>query len=232
METLATLTAAIKHSLGNRNLPANISATSIANDAIVYLSNQHSWSWMNHDLSVDFVAAQDWAALPSDLIQIRSLRRKAPGLRQVIPSTLDTIALLRQQVGYTGGDYFWALAWEPDEPAVPYLELYPTPADNETGAFQGFYLRKIPDLASSSDIPAIPIYLHPILKHLCRAFAISNEQDRMGIDWEIAQAGIQDAIKKDGSGQPDVGTLYRQIRTTSGESYDMERFYPYQGILP
>jgi hypothetical protein len=82
-------------------------------------------------------------------------------------------------------------------------------------------------MSTGANVPNIPGPLHPVLWRLCKAFAISDEEERSGEDWRLALVELKAAIRADGRSQPQFGVLSNQLQTAG-----LNPLYPFGGVTP
>lgn len=225
--TFSSLKSAVEHAIGGA-FDSTTSSTDVVNDALDYLANAHQWSWLYRALSLNFVASQNYVALPSDFRELHTAQRVGT-LRQLRPASLDQIQGWRSTTTLSAPTLhqYFALSMTPQTSvsAVPVwrMELYPTPTSNETGAVIGTYLRIIPKLTSDGDVADIPPHLFRTLKHLCRAMAVSAHTQASGEDWRLANEGIAQAIKLDSAVEYSIGPIRGAVQLDRMETNDYVR---------
>lgn len=230
--TFADLQAACAHATGIATPETGSSWAMVVSDALTYLQNAHTWKWLNTVLSLDFVAAQNYVALPADFLQIKAIRSGTTTRRRVIQTNLDEIALFRQ-IATTAGLVCYVAVSETGQVSgsvvpVPRLELYPTPGSNEVGALQGVYVRQ---LTQSGTVPDVPAHFCPILKSITRAIAKDTENQDSSAEWALVERALTPAIQRDGLSQPNYGPMRGTVRGSGDVSdSDVNRFFPYNGI--
>jgi len=166
--------------------------------------------------------------LPSDFDSLLSLKSATNSYRDVFPTTMDDLWLRRQYIyGNTAYETWFALNWQQQTSVTSapraVLEVYPIPQAAGVGQFVGSYLRIIPSLSASTDVPDIPTPYHGLLMTLCRALAVSNEEDRSGSDWDLFGRMVIDAAANDGASQ---GPIVAQLRNTINRGWRPSPFFP------
>lgn len=199
--TLAKLEQAVTHSLGGTP-DVNLDIDEIINDALHYLVNLRPWHWRQRALSLDSVNAQSYIALPLDFAQILTIKKAGDANNLVKPVSLDVLIQQRQTGAASIAELYYALSAQPQasltaEP-TQIVELYPTPTATTVGFLVGTYIRQVPKLTGSTSLPDIPAYLHPSLRVLCRAMAVSNEEQQEGSDWALFERMIAPLMVEDG----------------------------------
>lgn len=98
------------------------------------------------------------------------------------------------------------------------MEIYPTPTTIVTNMFIGTYWMIPLPMTQDTDVPNIPSDMMDVLHRLCRAFGVSDQEERSGNDWELAQAMIQTAQQTDGDRQTQMGMLRTSLTQRYGSS--------------
>ena len=171
------------------------------------------------------------ALLPTDFDELLALRAGVNSFSSCSPVGLDALLAMRQASAGAAFDTSFAVSWLSQtavnaEPRA-ILELFPAPAFAQLAALSGMYLRRIPKLTTGTDIPDIPGQYHDLLLVLCRAMAVSTEEDQSGQDWQLFQSMFLDYAASDGMSQgPVVGRMASTIgRGAGGGGWD-QRFNP------
>lgn len=234
--TLTTLAAAVTHALG-KTPSSGTSTTQIVNDALMELSTAHRWNWRTAITTLDLTATQDYVTLPADfesLIDLQLVTSSGGMIKTSLPFITDLRA------GAAGATpvpsvFYYAIAYkftaaiaavvadpEADPPvvgvdAVPQvneyrLELWPTPSTTAADAIKIAYNRLPAALVAGADVPAIPPQLHIVLKQLCRARALIEDDQPEGAD-ELAryQEMLAAAVLADGSVQGNIGRIQGSV---------------------
>jgi len=135
-------------------------------------------------------------------------------IASVRPASLDLITRYRTGGGiFTAGpfNFLYAIRTVPQSAAsatpTKRLELYPTPAAAETAALTGEYTRFVPKLTGGTNVADIGVGCFPTLRRLCRALAISTEEERAGEDWRAYERGLAQCKLRDGDEQPNLGPI-------------------------
>lgn len=210
--TFAQLKAAAKHAVAQGI--TDDEAGDIVNDAIQHLATLHPWTWRQSSLSLTVTADQEYADLPTDALEVQTLRYAADVQGYLQPSTIADLLLWRQGIWIEQlptGQQFYAVGWQPQITAgdVPRarLELWPTPAESIADAIKGTYLRVIRKLTGEDEYPDMPAPFHQALKLLVRALAVSNQEQQEGEDWRLFQQLIPSFMRADGSQQTNLGMM-------------------------
>ena len=224
--TLLDLVTAVTHALsGPPN--ANNPAAQIVNRAMNWLVSRHDWSWRRKIVALDFVANQNYITLPEDFATILSVKSAPSSFREVVPTSIDDL-LERRQFAY-GSSYelYYAIAaaeqTDSDELPATRLELFPTPGANLTGALALAYHRKLPLLVADDDVPDMPGVYHDLLLVLCRAMAVSTEEDQASGDWQLFNTMFADFTAEDGKA---IGNSAGQMCSTLRRMRRVSRFFP------
>lgn len=207
--TLSSLTSAITHALGGTP-SSGTTAADICNDALQYLTDYHPWTWLRKPLSLNLVNAQNYLSLPTDFKAIHAELRNSNSYRLRMV-TLEDIYQLRASALSASFDLYAALSFttQASLTVLPLyrMELYPTPTANSTAAITGTYLRIVPKLTNSTDVPDVPAPWHPALMNLCRAMAVNRQFREDASEWQEAEAKLMKLIDFDGIGQTPLGRM-------------------------
>lgn len=157
--------------------------------------------------------------LPSDFEKMLSL---APSSQTIAwtQGHIDEINQLRQN-SFAGFGYMYDIGYSPQASVtaspLARLELFPVPSAAATDVARMIYLRTIDNLANGTDVPDVPVHLHPVLKQICREFATSDEDqdDAKLIEGGRARQMLAEAIANAGMTTPTSGTLKSQLGRSS-----------------
>jgi hypothetical protein len=190
----------------------------------------------NESLATPGSYIKGFVALPADFLGLASLERNAQ-IRMARPVSMQRITQYRAAGGqWVVGPYgcYYNVRSTPqtvDTAAGAFrLELFPCPSEAETAALAGEYKRAIPTLANGSSIPDIgpggP--LHACLRTLCRAMAISTEEERAGEDWRRYERMLAQCAARDGDQQSNLGPIEGGVgeQGYDGSGGDDARLYP------
>jgi hypothetical protein len=199
--TFLELKNAAAHVLGG-NPDSRISKGLIVNRAITHLCNAHPWTWRLAIADLNYVASQEWIALPADfgeLVKLVGYGSKYTTVRGVSPEEIMGLRIHGiTDMMFLG--YCVMPAPQTDQTAAPAwrLEVAPTPAASQTGALKIMYRRQLPvfttnDASSADDAkkPAIPPGQHDTLYALVRAYARSMEEEPLTAEWQVASQLLQ-----------------------------------------
>lgn len=220
--TLSDLTKAVVHVLGGQP-DSNLSTTQIVNGALNNLANHAPWTWRQKALSVPSVANQSYINLPTDFQEFLTVKRAGDTTCGMVESvTIDRIIEARQSGATTlaagGAGLFYCLNFTPQtsvtaEP-TPIVELYPTPTSLINPFLVGVYLRQIPKLSGSTDLPDIPSTFHELLLWWCRAYAVAYETGQFGADAQMVSNLLAECERLDGRSQGHVGRMRGGLATS------------------
>lgn len=229
--TLAQLETAVQQAWGG-NASATLTAAEVVNDALDWLANRHEWSWLLRPLSLNFVASQNYIALPADFKGMHSLVHNS-SMSVLAEVPLQSILLRRANASIVvtnGFNYSYAITAAPQASATAEptwrLELYPTPTTATTAAFTGVYTRIIPLLTGSTSLPDIPAQYHRLLKMVCRAMAVSQQTQEGSEDWRIVMDELEQAKASDGLVSGSLGSMVGTIHRCEND-YD----FPVRGSI-
>lgn len=153
--------------------------------------------------------------LPSDFEKMISL---APSSQTIAwtPGDIDEINQLRQN-SFAGFGYTYDIGYSPQASVtaspLARLELFPVPEAAAVDVARLIYLRTIDNLSAGTDVPDVPVHLHPVLKQICREFATSDEDqdDAKLIEGGRAEKMLREALANDGLTKPISGGLKSQL---------------------
>jgi hypothetical protein len=154
--------------------------------------------------------------LPTDFSSIITIKAPPGSQMKVVPCSFDELFERRQNSNEDAYTVYYALNWLPQTSVTglprAVLEIHPTPSSASATFLTGSYMRIIPLLSGATDVPDIPSEYHSLLMTLCRAMAISNEEERAGTDWELFTNMAKPLMADDGSSQ---GVLVGQMNKTT-----------------
>lgn len=231
MFTLLQLQNAALHACGRSTIKAGNSTLIMVNMAIDEIATSHPWIWRYKSTTLDYVISQSYIALPSDFEALRYLRGGLNLHNSVIPTSLDRIYILRQTPNISANlSVFYAVVSTPQSGVTtqpPYrLEIFPTPAANQTAALQLDYLRNVPDLANGTDVADMPDQLSAVLLMMVRGYAELMELNNPGGCWAVAHQMLEEAKLRDTMTQPIQGRLRGTVEEVSQPCNDSKwRFY-------
>lgn len=153
--------------------------------------------------------------LPSDFSSMKTLAAPNLSLRVVAPVTLGQLMERRQYSLGSTLECYYAVSYLPQasvttEPA-PTMHLFPVPTFAQQNYLQGFYIRRLPQLVNSTDVPDVPSNFQTLVYHACRAFAVSNEEDRAGEDWRITNMLVTQLSEHDAVNQEPQGYMRKTV---------------------
>jgi hypothetical protein len=189
-------------------------ALQIFNEALRELFDFHDWSWRKRPPAlVDLVADQEYAALPSDfgygsLLGVEAVHDGAMG---VVKTDLAALTRLRGSPMDDTAVTYVALSWPSQTaatsgPGPARLEVYPTPAENVTGAFRVIYKAGPIDCTNTDSVPNIPASYEAALSMLCRGLVKRYERndDR---EYVAALMRLEQLKATDGMQEQDLGYI-------------------------
>lgn len=170
--------------------------------------------------------------LPADFLGLVNVERNSQ-VRTVYPVSQNRIDRFRTSggiymVGPTG--FFYAIRAVPQTSdtgvGVMRMELYPTPTEAETAAMIGEYRRQPPVRTSGNSVPDLGPsgQVYACLRALCRAMAISTEEERAGEDWRRYERMLAKCIEQDGNQESVLGMMEGGIDDSAG--YAPDHLYP------
>ena len=216
--TLADLKNLLQHSLGGGTPSSLLDQTAIINEAGNHLVAMRPWKWLERPpTTLNFTASQAYVVLPTDF---RSAGSIVPddGLdkqfRWVTFHELNTLRQLNTEPEFV----YHAAIVQPGQTGVtadlgaPRLELWPTPAANQTPALHLWYTAGWTKLSSDTDKPNMPEWMESLLIALTRAFAQGyDEQDTGSVSARLSEietgALFLHAVERDADQQPSYGRL-------------------------
>lgn len=207
--TFAELKLAVQNAIAMSPDPATTSAEQIVNDALANLTVLHEWSWRRRPLTLESTAGQEFITLPADFASLKSLHVGTCSRA----CDIDAILTLRSRsldMGQELTHYAVTLAPQTAASALPVyrLELFPTPsATTTTGYARGVYLRRLPLLVNNTDYPDLPALFHPLLAQLCRARAVSDQEQVESEEWRVFNNLLPAYVAEDGRMMGDLGLM-------------------------
>ena len=178
--TLTDLKDAATYVVGEEHDP-RFDLTRIINSAGHFLFGMHSWRWRERPVAtLSFTKDQAYVSLPSDFGWGELTKLTMSDQSSYIdpqPTTLGEIEWMRQQWEMHTPYYYWyALAYPTQTstsaaPAVPRLEVYPTPDANDADAMKLNYRAGWVELSSNSNVANVPAFMENYLLRLVRAYA-------------------------------------------------------------
>lgn len=182
----------------------------VANLAGQWFVSAYPWAWLERPATgLDFVAGQDYVTLPTEFAELRSV--VVDNLTSAFHLTTSQV-INRMRAGGVdlSGLVFWG-SINYDTDGVPRLDIFPTPADNETDALLLYYRAGWTDLNNDTDRVKIPPFCEPAFIDVLRAFAQGYEEDGQGSVSrrlaEIKSGTLMDAILQDTRAQSDYGPI-------------------------
>lgn len=188
--TYSDYKAAVVHALGAE--PATgVDKGRVVNDAMKHLASVRSWHWLvGGPVSLTVTQDQSYVDLPADFGEEISVTYPGSFANTMIRTDISTLEAMRANpITVANFSYYYTIIsgvgpaspqTSPD-PLVglgaPRLELYPTPGTTVADALTIVYRRELKELGNDSDVPLIPEWMDYALELLCRAFAMTLEDD-------------------------------------------------------
>jgi hypothetical protein len=154
--------------------------------------------------------------LPADFSSIIAIKAPPGSQINTVSCAFSELFERRQNSNEDSRTIYYALNWlqQTSVSGLPraVLEIHPIPQSASASLLTGSYMRIIPTLVNSTDVPDVPSEFHSILMVLCRAMAVSGEEDKIGTDWEIFANMVKPFMADDGASQ---GVLVGQMNRTT-----------------
>lgn len=228
----------IRQATGAMELSDDLSEVDIVNDAGEYLCTMHAWCWLERpEATIDFVADQDWAALPADLRDITNIVYADSLTNSFRWVDASTLTLLRQRtIERLSWKYSGAIERISTSGGIstPRLALYPTPSTALTAAMTIRYRAGWTQVGRDANLDTaetiIPNEFGALFKRMCRIFALAIEEEEEASLEErlelLEQSSFLDRYKEaDGAMQPELGVLEGGAVQSEGHifiNYDSE----------
>lgn len=205
----------------------------VVNDAIEFIADLHSWSWLETgQQSLDVVADQDYIELPADFGSLVAIEHVDGYARVMIPTTWAQLLKMRQDSINDWSRSYWYVinlgnvetGQEDAGLSLPTLNLYPTPSENVTGGIQIVYRRFLRRLVNDDDRPQWPAYMDRFLSLVARGFArLDHDEEAISPEMAQAQQMLPALLERDGERRPSRGVMRGGLfpRTTP-----ISPFYP------
>lgn len=153
------------------------------------------------------------AALPSDFRSLHGIAITNAVVRGVEMVDLEELLMLRtyNDIVQASWNYKVAVNWLGTPPS-PYLEVWPTPTANLTGALEIVYRKKwTRGSLDTTELP-VPEFCEALLREIVKAFARGYiEEDEAGVDVRLAQVAAgpvcRAAKMQDGMQQRSIGMI-------------------------
>ena len=195
-----------------------------------------NWRWRERTSTVvASTASQDYLELPTDCGEILTIEPKnswSASLQFVDPATFEKISTegIEPELSYIVTLVFY----DSGGVATPRLDIYPTPSSTDATAFNIRYRAQWVALDSGDnvdgtddDVPLgtskalIPQYMEALLLEYIRAFSEGGEDGTTQQRIALIDNGIllDQALRKDGTFQPDYGSLPASGYRGIGQSY-------------
>ena len=195
-----------------------------------------SWRWRERTSTVvASTASQDYLSLPADCGEILTIEPKnswSASLQFVDPATFERISTegIEPELSYIVTLVFH----DSSGVATPRLDIYPTPSSTDATAFNIRYRAQWVALNNASNVDGtdddvllgashalIPQYMESLLFEYIRAFSEGGEDGTTQQRLALVDSGIllDQALRKDGTFQPDYGSLPAAGFRGLGQSY-------------
>lgn len=210
---------------------ARLSVNQIINEAGRLLFNMHPWTWRRRPPArLSLVADQSYVALPSDfgfgeLIEVTLIDTTGFDINVV---TLSDIEKLRSwTVTDTTHFYYVAVAFPTQSattsaPGTARLEIYPTPATNQSNVIGCVYRAGWVELSAATAVPNIPTAFDHLLLRLVRAMAVYYKTENYdGVEKILTSQSVAHMKMADARTQADLG------RMQGGQLHDSTGQYPW-----
>lgn len=103
-------------------------------------------------------------------------------------------------------------------PSTYRIELYPTPTDPTQNMFMATYYIIPQPMTQDTEVPNLPSDLMDLLHRLCRAFGVSDQEERSGNDWDLAMSMLQSAKITDANRQTQMGKFRTSLTQYTGNT--------------
>jgi hypothetical protein len=200
----------IKHALHGRLPSSELSAVALINEAGGLFCNMHPWRFLErYTSSLQFVAGQVYVDLSSDMSEPLSDPVSTTGFGFSM-TDLSEIVESRFQ-GATGRPYLGAYSYpsftSSAEPGRLRLEVYPTPAANESNALAMYYRARWLDASGDTDYLDVRPEYRALYKQILREYVAGLEHGDVDARLAAVYMGpiAADAKKHDGRQQPRYG---------------------------
>lgn len=123
---------------------------------------------------------------------------------------------MRSYGTYTGASpQYFAITFSSQQSAAALplykLEIFPTPTATVASFISGIYFRRVALLTGDTNYPDLPALFHPLLARLCRAMALSYEEQaatgHAAEEWAVFQQQLVHYINEDGRNQTSLGLI-------------------------
>lgn len=208
--TFGQLKEAVKHAIGGipdgARAPQRFTEGQIVNRAISHIYNAHAWSWRKKLASLSLTSGVTYVDLPDDFGELISVTCNTVNLPATIrPASTEDFAMVTGQP-WTGTSLVYSLTGTtqatPTSAPVSRLGIGPPPSSNISNALILWYYRMVPSFAAvgtadDAKVPDMPVRTHHVLLSLCRAYAISTEDQQTEPEWQEASRLLQEAVTAD-----------------------------------
>lgn len=219
--TVAEYSARMKQAIGNADPSTGFTLLEVLNEALRFVFDYHDWNWrLRPPALVNLVANIAYVALPSDfgstgeLLGVHSVWTPAAA---VTKGDLSDIARLRGAPAQNTLNFTVAVVYPGQssvsvKPAVPRLEIAPTPTASVSNAFRVTYRSGAVDLTASTNVPNVPPEFESALTHIARAQIMFYELGATSADaqaeFNMGTALLNDLKESDGMHDADAGVVH------------------------
>lgn len=209
--TYGQLKRAIEHAIaGQPDASASsprFTSGQIVNRAISHLANAHRWTWRLRFSNLTLTGGSSVITLDTFFGELVSVQRASyafESIRQLLPQEYQT----QQWDTWDGKHLGYILlgAAQTTNSAAPLMQLgvAPIPTATHTNALSVGFYRIIPAMtdidgnSQDAHIPDVPAKVHHVLLALCRAYAVTTEDQKQdGPEWAEANRLLTEAIQAD-----------------------------------
>jgi len=220
--TLAQAQAFVSKVAGGN--PELVAANTLINMAGELLTSMQPWTWLRRPIAgLNFVASQEWVALPEDFGELVALDRdNLDGWEWVGLDDLLEMRYGRQSIaaGYAGAVVTALPPVGSTAPDAARIEIFPTPAANVTGALRLAYRARWTPPATESHALKIPGFVDLLYFEILRSVVLGiEEHDNAGVDQRVqtVRGGLvfAAAMRRDTAGADEGGYLRNGIGQSS-----------------
>jgi hypothetical protein len=210
-------------------MPDHLTAQEVANEAGEYLVGMRAWNWLLQTTVLDFVADQNYVALPNNFRSLVYLELSSSRTQSIYPATLREIVELRTAGIGQPQDYVYAISARQQVGAPIYsIELFPTPGSDGDDALTLVYRAGWQEVSSDTTTFSMPEWIESLYKQIVRAMVRGlTDEDKaeamgdfsgMGRRLEAIEQGphYRNAKRKDTELSPSRGTLRNGIASYDG----------------
>lgn len=208
--TFGQLKRAVEHAIAGQpdgaNTSSRFTSAQIVNRAISHLVHSHKWTWRMAFTDLTMTGNQSTIVLPTDFGELEALQRGTyafESIRKLVAQEYITLKYATWDGKHLG--YMLQSAPQTTNSAAPTMQLAiaPTPTSTFSNALTAAYLKVSPAMtdvtgnSQDNQVPDIPMKVHHILLALCRAYAVSTEDQQSGPEWDEANRLLKEGIEAD-----------------------------------